>query len=65
MLPRTDARRQIIFATILERIFFHVYPSYLSIFGTLIILVCAIFVAVRTPVRFSHRHPANDHRRIS
>ena len=38
---------KIIFAAILERIFFHVYPSPLSLLGTIVILSCAIYVAVR------------------
>ena len=37
---------QIIFAAILERIFFHVYPSTLSILGSAVIMTCAIYVAV-------------------
>jgi len=37
---------QIIFAAILERIFFHVYPSLLSLLGTSVILTCAIYVAL-------------------
>lgn len=38
---------KIIFATILERIFFHTIPSVLSIMGTLIIMGSAVYVAVR------------------
>ncbi|XP_006457167.1 hypothetical protein AGABI2DRAFT_154525 [Agaricus bisporus var. bisporus H97] len=37
---------QIVFATILERIFFHVVPSVLSVVGTLTIITCAMYVAV-------------------
>ncbi|THH03428.1 hypothetical protein EW145_g6261 [Phellinidium pouzarii] len=37
---------QIIFASILEQIFFHTVPSVLSVVGTLIILGSAIFVAL-------------------
>jgi drug/metabolite transporter (DMT)-like permease len=37
---------QIIFAAIAERIIFHGSPSYLSVIGTIIILVCALYVAV-------------------
>jgi len=37
---------QIIFATAFERIFFHTTPSPLSIFGTLIIMSSAIYVAL-------------------
>ncbi|OCH84839.1 DUF6-domain-containing protein [Obba rivulosa] len=37
---------QIIFATIFERIFFHMSPSFLSVLGTLIIMASAIYVAV-------------------
>ncbi|KAJ3561720.1 hypothetical protein NP233_g10023 [Leucocoprinus birnbaumii] len=36
---------QIIFATVLERIFFDYDPSILSIVGTVIILLCALYVA--------------------
>lgn len=42
-----DCTSKIIFAAILERIFFHVYPSFLSLLGTSVILSCAIYVAVR------------------
>jgi hypothetical protein len=37
---------QIIFATILERMFFHYTPSILSVIGSLVILTSAIYVAV-------------------
>jgi len=37
---------QIIFATVLEWIFFHTIPSILSIFGTIIIMTSAIYVAI-------------------
>ncbi|KAJ3561718.1 hypothetical protein NP233_g10021 [Leucocoprinus birnbaumii] len=37
---------QIVFATILERIFFHNIPSVLSVIGTLLILSCALYVAL-------------------
>ncbi|KAL5514086.1 hypothetical protein ACEPAG_2847 [Sanghuangporus baumii] len=37
---------QIIYATILERIFFHTVPSALSIIGTMIIMGSAVYVAV-------------------
>ncbi|KAI5119682.1 hypothetical protein M0805_009626 [Coniferiporia weirii] len=37
---------QIIFASILERIFFHTIPSVLSITGTVIIIGSAVFVAI-------------------
>ncbi|KAF9441674.1 hypothetical protein P691DRAFT_683172 [Macrolepiota fuliginosa MF-IS2] len=37
---------QIVFATILERIFFHTVPALLSVFGTLVIISCALYVAV-------------------
>ncbi|EKM74704.1 hypothetical protein AGABI1DRAFT_132961 [Agaricus bisporus var. burnettii JB137-S8] len=37
---------QIVFATILERIFFHVVPSVLSVVGTLTIITCAMYVAL-------------------
>ncbi|THU85016.1 drug/metabolite transporter superfamily [Dendrothele bispora CBS 962.96] len=37
---------QIVFASIGERIFFHVVPSVLSIIGTLIIISCALYIAV-------------------
>lgn len=39
---------QIVFATILERVFFHVVPSVLSVVGTLTIITCALYVAVST-----------------
>ncbi|KAJ6602423.1 hypothetical protein DFH09DRAFT_1124828 [Mycena vulgaris] len=37
---------QIIFASILERIFFHTTPTFLSLFGTSIIMSSAIYVAL-------------------
>jgi len=37
---------QIVFASILERIFFHVTPSLLSLIATALILGCAIYVAL-------------------
>jgi drug/metabolite transporter (DMT)-like permease len=37
---------QIIFAAIAERWIFHAIPSYLSIIGIVIILTCALYVAV-------------------
>lgn len=37
---------QIVFATILERIFFNTVPSILSVVGTLMILFCALYVAL-------------------
>ncbi|OJT07239.1 hypothetical protein TRAPUB_1916 [Trametes pubescens] len=37
---------QIIFATIFERVIFHTSPSLLSLFGTLIILTSAVYVAL-------------------
>ena len=37
---------QIVFATVLERIFLRYVPSMLSIIGTVIILTSAIYVAV-------------------
>lgn len=40
-------RAQVVFATILERIFFKVVPTALSIIGTLLIISSAIYVAVR------------------
>jgi drug/metabolite transporter (DMT)-like permease len=39
---------QILFAAIAERWIFHATPSYLSLIGTFIILICAAYVAVRT-----------------
>jgi len=38
---------EIIFATILERIFFNAVPTTLSVIGTLLILASAFYVAVR------------------
>lgn len=38
---------QVVFATILERIFFKAIPTALSIVGTLLIISSAIYVAVR------------------
>jgi hypothetical protein len=40
---------QIVFATILERIFFHSVPTALSVIGTLLIMGSAIFVVVNKP----------------
>ncbi|KAF9441544.1 drug/metabolite transporter superfamily [Macrolepiota fuliginosa MF-IS2] len=37
---------QIIFATILEQIFYHTTPAILSVIGTLIIISCALYIAV-------------------
>jgi len=37
---------QIVFATILERIFFHAVPTTLSVIGTLLIISSALYVAV-------------------
>ncbi|KXN91325.1 hypothetical protein AN958_01300 [Leucoagaricus sp. SymC.cos] len=37
---------QIVFATILERIFFDTIPSVLSVIGTLMIISCALYVAL-------------------
>jgi drug/metabolite transporter (DMT)-like permease len=37
---------KIIFATILERILFHTFPSYLSVIGTLMIVVSALYIAL-------------------
>jgi len=47
---------QIIFASILERVFFHVVPSALSLTGTVIIMGSAIFVAL---TKESGKHPRN------
>lgn len=44
---------QIIFATILERIFFYSIPSTLSVVGTCIIMASAIYVAVSHLTRFN------------
>lgn len=52
--PPTDLLRsfvQIVFATILERMFFHAIPSALSVIGTLMIISCALYVAVRVKFR--------------
>ena len=38
---------KVIFATILERILFHTFPSYLSVIGTLMIVVSALYIVVR------------------
>ncbi|KIM31357.1 hypothetical protein M408DRAFT_258013 [Serendipita vermifera MAFF 305830] len=40
---------QILFAAIAERWIFHTTPSYLSLLGTIIIMACAIYVAVSIP----------------
>ena len=40
---------QIVFATILERIFFHSVPTALSVIGTLLIISSAIYVVVNKP----------------
>ncbi|KAF8621952.1 hypothetical protein AX15_007383 [Amanita polypyramis BW_CC] len=37
---------QIVFATIYQRVFFHMYPSWLSIIGTCLILSSALYVAM-------------------
>jgi len=39
---------RIIFATILERILFRTLPAYLSVVGTLMIVVSALYIAVRS-----------------
>jgi len=39
---------KIVFATMLERILFHTLPAYLSVVGTLMILVSALYIAVRS-----------------
>ena len=36
----------IIFATMLDRILFHTVPTYLSVVGTLMILVSALYIVV-------------------
>lgn len=43
---------QLVFATILQLIFFHAIPSALSMFGTLIIIAGALYVAVRRFLAF-------------
>lgn len=43
---------QIVFATILDRIFFHTIPSVLSVTGTLIIIASALYVAVSSHTSF-------------
>lgn len=43
----TQSLMEIIFATILERIFFNAVPTTLSVIGTLLILASAFYVAVR------------------
>jgi drug/metabolite transporter (DMT)-like permease len=48
---------QIVFATILERIFFHSVPTALSVIGTLLIMGSAIFVVVNKLIPLGHiRH---------
>ena len=37
---------RIIFATMFERILFHTLPSYLSVIGTLMIVVSALYIVV-------------------
>jgi drug/metabolite transporter (DMT)-like permease len=37
---------KIIFATMFERILFHTLPSYLSVVGTLMIVVSALYIVV-------------------
>jgi hypothetical protein len=37
---------KIIFATMLERILFHTLPAYLSVVGTLMIVISALYIAV-------------------
>jgi len=39
---------KIVFATVLERILFHTLPAYLSVVGTLMIVVSALYIAVRS-----------------
>ncbi|KAJ7714093.1 DUF6-domain-containing protein [Mycena metata] len=41
---------QIIFASVLERIFFHTTPTFLSLLGTSIIMTSAVYVAVILPI---------------
>ena len=38
---------KIVFAIILQRIFFHTLPTYLSLVGTLLIVGSALYVVVR------------------
>ena len=45
---------QIVFATILERTFFKVSPSALSVLGTLIIVASAVYVAVSSFLLILH-----------
>ncbi|TDL20467.1 hypothetical protein BD410DRAFT_899584 [Rickenella mellea] len=52
---------QIIFSTILERLIFHVYPSYLSILGAAIILSSAMYVALtKKPPQRQMKTPMDD-----
>jgi len=39
---------KIIFATMLERIVFHTLPTFLSVVGTLMIVVSALYIVVRS-----------------
>jgi len=39
---------KIIFATILERIVFHTLPTFLSVVGTLMIVMSALYIVVRS-----------------
>ena len=38
---------QVVYAIIFDQVFFHVTPSLLSVFGSLIIVLSAVYVAVR------------------
>ena len=39
-------RVKILYAIVLQRIFFHVYPSFLSLVGAGLILGCVVYIAV-------------------
>ena len=47
---------KIIFATMLEWILFHTLPSYLSVVGTLMIVVSALYIVVCSCPALYHLH---------
>ena len=48
---------KIIFATMFEWILFHTLPSYLSVVGTLMIVVSALYIVVCSCPTSYHLHP--------
>jgi drug/metabolite transporter (DMT)-like permease len=50
---------KIIFATMLQWVLFHTTPPYLSVVGTLMIVVSALYVVVRSSPLHLHHELAN------